>query len=65
MKKSKLFDINKEQPSGFSQLWGATISFAGSAVSDGRSPGTDKDMVNLENPEVSGLPNRFSPEIAL
>jgi len=65
MKKYKLVYINKKQTSGFSCSRGATISFAGSAVSDGRLPETDQDMVNSGDPEVSALPNRSFPQIIL
>jgi hypothetical protein len=65
MKKDKLIYINKEQTSGFSCSWGATISFAGSAVSVGRLPETDQDMVNSGDPEGSAPPNRSFPEIIL
>jgi len=65
MKKSKLIHLNKKLTSGFSCSWGATISFAGSAVSDGRLPETDQDMVNSGNPEVSAMTNRFFAKIRL
>lgn len=65
MKKNKLLYINKEQTSGFSHFRGATISFAGSAVSDVRLPETVKDMVNSENPEVSDLLRRLYLKITL
>jgi len=65
MKKDKLHSKNKEQTSGFSGSWGATISRAGSTVSDGRLPETDQDMVNSGDPEVSALPIKPFPKIVL